>query len=55
MISSSHANYHSQAVLSDEYKDNMVPCQEHNCSDYFYQLDGNKYRYCPSCRRKDMC
>ena len=54
MVNSSHANYHSQ-VLDNKYEDRMVPCQEYKCSDYFYQLEGNKYRYCPQCRRKEMC
>ena len=42
-------------MITNLQKERMVPCQEWNCSDYFYQLDGNKYRYCPECRRKEMC
>ncbi len=42
-------------MLSNKADENMVPCQDYKCSDYFYQLKDNKYRYCPRCRRKDMC
>ena len=38
----------------NDYVDNMIACKEDRCSYYFYDIDG-KYRYCESCRSKDMC
>lgn len=40
--------------LSNLYTDNMIPCESDDCSYYFYDFQ-NKYRYCESCRKKDMC
>lgn len=41
-------------TLDNDYVDNMVRCKEDGCSYYFWDFDG-KYRYCETCRRKDMC
>ncbi len=42
-------------TIDNKYVDRMVPCQAPKCSDYFYQLEGRKYRYCPRCIKKEWC
>ncbi len=40
--------------MNNKQKDNMVLCEEENCSYYYYKTD-NKFRYCEVCRRKQWC
>jgi len=51
---SSHANFHHVLTHINDYVDNMVPCEEDGCSYYYWKMD-DKYRYCETCRKKDIC
>jgi len=47
-------SYREYQLPSNYYTDNMISCESEGCSYYFYDFQG-KYRYCESCRSKDMC
>jgi len=47
-------SYREYQIPNNLHTDNMKPCEEKECSYYFYDFQ-DKYRYCEDCRKKDMC